>query len=526
MSLETCPGNITVSSLEDIQEGPFRRCDGPIDNLLITSSTDKQLNFTSRPLAVPISNILVQDNPALEKIQLPFQIVDLSDRELGRVEITGSPALKDIDCSHLSQYSQKNFSISDISDGTIDFDRDASASEIYLRNNVISIKNLPELSLLKSVGTVFTLWNVSEIHTMEVQQAHPTYWFWRDLQSIDTIIWTNISTGFTGGSQYEIRNDMIVGPSILDKPPPIEWVNGNMVTSMMFENVVSIGRNLNITENMFITIDVPNLEKVSGGLNIEGNVNCTLNFNTITRIGSLYAVNNPFTTLPGWFPELEEADDIYLNGYIDPSRASNIFPSLKIVHNSIRLEPWNSDFNCTHFLAQANNLGFGGTPYCNSTTDDSSITPESIPTSGSATSNAPPSQTSSSNSPPPSSSSPISPASILSPGAWGGIGAGIAVVLIGGGGLAYLLLRLASYKKKLRQQQQGHAGQEGQDVNGCPVDGPEQKETAARGVIRYEADGAQILESANRQVAPQPREPGNTAVPAEMGAPRLLVELP
>ncbi|KAF3006363.1 hypothetical protein E8E14_006643 [Neopestalotiopsis sp. 37M] len=578
---DPCPENITVSSLEDVLDGPFILCVGTIDNLIITNAVDDQLdltwrNFTSGAGFANILNILIQDNSGLEDIELPtFDSTRLGYPETGRVDIAGNPALRYIDCSTLSQNTKKNFTVSDFSHGTLNFSNHVGADQIYLYNNpeakpALQITDLKELNYLKSVGTLFGTVNVPYIHTLEVEVPDMFGWNFTGLKRVDTVIWTNVSIGLFAGDQYEVLEDMVVGPSIFDEPPPIfdspdsrgsdhpDWI----VSSMRFNGVTSIGRNLNITENTFITIEFSDLNKIAGGLNIEGNVNCTLNFNSTTKIGSLYAVNNTNTALPGWFPELEEADDIYLSGYIDTSGGSSIFPNLKIVHNSIHLEPWNSDFNCTHFLAQANSLGFGGTPYCNNTADDA-FTAAIPPTSSTTVSDNPSSQTTSSisslvstsasiltstfvststsvlispsvstsppvstsSSPPPSSSPPNSSTGALSQGAWAGIGVAIAVVVIGGGVLAYLLVRLATYKKKLRRQQQ-HEGEAGRDENGRTLDDLGQKEMPAREYVRYEADGAQIVEVANRELACQPGELGSNAVPMEMGTPGLLVELP
>jgi hypothetical protein len=329
MPFDPCPENITFSSSEDIHDGPFNLCVGPIGNLIITNTVETQLDFTSRNGLAVVSNFLIQDNPGLEEIQLPYLgFQDARNHDTGRFEITGNPALRQIDVSRLSQYAPKNFTVSDFTH-LLSFSNHAGADQIIIYNNPepgLIIEELPELNYLKSVGSKFAINDVPEIHRMEIEAPDTFEWNFRGLKSVDTAIWTNVSIGQFDVDQYEVREDMVVGPSIFDEPPPFLWIpkfpgdggdEAKWLYSMQFQNLTSVGGALSITENTFITIDFPDLNKVSGRLAIEGNINCTLNFNSTTRIGSLYATNNTDTALPGWFPELEEADDIYLNGYID-----------------------------------------------------------------------------------------------------------------------------------------------------------------------------------------------------------------
>lgn len=328
MPFDPCPENITFSSSEDIHDGPFNLCVGPIENFIITNTVETRLDFTSRNGLGVVSNFLIQDNPGLEEIQLPYLgFRDARNPDTGRFEITGSPALRQIDVSRLSQYAPKNFTVSDFTH-LLNFSNHAGADQIVLYNNPepgLLITELPELNYLKSVGSKFAIEDVPEIHTIEIEAPGPFGWDFKGLKRVNTAIFTNVSFGGFVVDEYEVLEDMVVGPSIFDEPPAIfdspdptgPDKSDRILSSMKFNGVTSIGRNLNITENAFITIEFSNLTKISGGLTIEGNINCTLNFNATTRIGSLYAINNTNTALPGWFPELEEADDIYLNGYID-----------------------------------------------------------------------------------------------------------------------------------------------------------------------------------------------------------------
>ncbi|KAI4591474.1 hypothetical protein KJ359_001006 [Pestalotiopsis sp. 9143b] len=331
---------------------------------------------------------------------------------------------------------------------------------------------------------------------------------------------------------------MVLGPSIFDEPPTVTEY-GATVFTMNFDGVGSIGQNLNITENMFNTLNFSFLDNINGQLRIENNTNCKLLFNGTTSIASIYAANNPNTILPGWFPRPKQVNDVFLNGYINSSLESNIFPSLEIVANSIRLEPWNSDFDCASFLDRARTNGFGS-PSCNLMTPGSDITaasagplatlppPSSTDISGTASGGAPWTSTTTLQGLPSSSINTRTgaPSIKLSRVQWGIIGTGISVSFLICCFTAYYIWCLPAHKKWLwlRWEERRHgegngpeevAGQTEQEVN---VEGKE---------MPHEADGRQVVEAGGREVPHPPSELGNTAVIAEMWAPTTtLAELP
>lgn len=321
MNPDNCPREVFISSQQDIATGPLSRCTGPVESIIITSASDEQLNFpTEDTRRRPISNIVIRDNSELNIVTLPN--TNLSDGDTFHLEISGSPALKTMNASQLYGNAQAafvvNLNMSDIDHGDIYFPKDSKVNDIYVYNSHAGIHNIQWLSYLKTTGTVVSLYGVSEIQTMEIEQPYFSSWIFSGLEKVHAVKWTNVSVGNCAAlsAPFTILEDMAVGPSIFDEPPTVTQ-NGVTVSSMMFDGVGSIGQNLNITENMFDTLDFSFLENINGQLRIEDNTNCTLLFNGTTSIGSIYAANNTNTILPGWFPNLKQVNDIFLNGYIN-----------------------------------------------------------------------------------------------------------------------------------------------------------------------------------------------------------------
>lgn len=322
MNPDNCPREVFISSQQDIATGALSRCTGPVESIIITSASDEQLNFpTEDTRRRPISNIVIRDNSDLNIVTLPT--TNLSDGDTFYLEISGNPALKTMNASQLYGNAQAafvvNLNMSDIDHGDIYFPKDSKVNDIYVYDSHAGIHNVESLSYLKTAGTILSLFDVFEIQTVEFEQYNTSFWYFSGLEQIYTAKWTNVSNGKCAtpyDAPFTVLGDMIVGPSIFDGPPNPTSDNP-FLTSMTFESLSSIGKNLNITENMFNTLNFSSLEDVSGQLRIEDNTNCTLFFNETTSVGSIYAANNPNTVLPGWFPKLKQANDIFLNGYIN-----------------------------------------------------------------------------------------------------------------------------------------------------------------------------------------------------------------
>lgn len=327
MRSHPCPGFIYISSQQDIDEGSFANCDGPIANVIVTNASDDKLDFQTKNNNSPISNIVVRDNLAITSITLPSP--NLSDGATFNLEISGNPALQIMNASQLYRNAQAafvvNLNMSDIDHGSIYFPKDSKVNDIYVYDSHAGIHNIQLLSYLKTAGTILSLYDVSEIQTMEIEQHYISSWVFSGLEKVNTVKWTNVSVGNCAADPvpFTVLEDMVLGPSIFDEPPTVTEY-GATVFTMNFDGVGSIGQNLNITENMFNTLNFSFLDNINGQLRIENNTNCTLLFNGTTSIASIYAANNPNTILPGWFPRLKQVNDVFLNGYIN----SYVFPDV------------------------------------------------------------------------------------------------------------------------------------------------------------------------------------------------------
>ncbi|KAI1814290.1 hypothetical protein GGS20DRAFT_421760 [Poronia punctata] len=100
------------------------------------------------------------------------------------------------------------------------------------------------------------------------------------------------------------------------------------------------------------TVRLPLATSVGKQLSIRDCINSAFVLPALISVGSLIMENNGESILPGDFRNLQFADSIELRGKIDTSGSGNIFPSLKLVKQSITIEASNSDFNCSHLAFQ------------------------------------------------------------------------------------------------------------------------------------------------------------------------------
>ncbi|RYP48251.1 hypothetical protein DL769_011222 [Monosporascus sp. CRB-8-3] len=224
----------------------------------------------------------------------------------------------------------------------------------------IDLQNGGFLSKLVITASVVAAPNITEVYNMTIDQ--PTYLEMDSLASVDKLqvdggddrviarlpnlrsIWEasmrNIANSDFEWQDVAVESSLQLGPSV---PATIYNPFFYGITS----GIISIGMNLIIQENGNCSFVFRKLIFIGGNVDIVGNWNSTFNFREVTRLMSLSMRNNTNSTLPGDFLNLEEAESIYLNGVIDTTAGSNIFPSLKRVRGSVVVEAWNKEFNCS-----------------------------------------------------------------------------------------------------------------------------------------------------------------------------------
>ncbi|TGJ83877.1 hypothetical protein E0Z10_g4878 [Xylaria hypoxylon] len=144
--------------------------------------------------------------------------------------------------------------------------------------------------------------------------------------------------------------------------------------------VHSVDGNFDVEDWSNSTLRLPELTAVGKQLSVHDSINSTFVFSALTSVGNLTMQNNGGSLLPGDFRNLEWADSIQLRGNMDTSSFGNIFPSLKLVKQSITIEASNTDFNCSR-LAFQQSQGLIGQLSCNGLdVDDARADPPSVAT--------------------------------------------------------------------------------------------------------------------------------------------------
>ncbi|KAI0548092.1 hypothetical protein F4679DRAFT_332726 [Xylaria curta] len=222
--------------------------------------------------------------------------------------------------------------------------------------------------------------------------------------------------------------------------------------------ISAIGEDANISSSSNVDLSLNSLATVGGSLFIYNNTNCTFSFGNLTQAVSLSMTDNEDSFLP-WFPLLRQAVNIHMRGFIN---TSSLFPALSLVSDTVVIEPWNDDFNCSELVKQWER-GIIHNLFCNGTNN---VTKEMTNS--------------------------MDGHSRLSTGAWAGIGVSIGVVVLVGVSLIvwlcfrfrHWLEKLADGMKILHQLSRDKSSDEGVDIppnNGIyEVDG--------RGILREKPD--------------------------------------
>ncbi|KAK2762719.1 hypothetical protein FQN54_000893 [Arachnomyces sp. PD_36] len=127
----------------------------------------------------------------------------------------------------------------------------------------------------------------------------------------------------------------------------------------------SIGRDLRVHDNSQLEGSFDQLTYAKN-ISIKNTVDSAFAWPALTDAVSIHMSNNPGTKIPGNMDSLEFVDDIYLNGEIMTDLGPNIFPAIRRAKNSVIIEAWNEDFDCST-LARQWELGYINDLYCNGT---------------------------------------------------------------------------------------------------------------------------------------------------------------
>ncbi|KAI1826129.1 hypothetical protein F4861DRAFT_537242 [Xylaria intraflava] len=413
---------ITITAQADIKNGKLDPCpDDGMLNIIIKNATGV-LNFSN----VTKASMVQVFSPELQTLQFPqlgslrnliadgatnlstisftqlsspvpeiFPNGDYSNTDAISINITGSPALTELDLpTALGLYEvelrdvpklnwiNQNVTTAAVleSDTCLDFPALESVSDLHLTGG--NSASCFRLGKLTSVAN-FTLTSIGPSEVSFGQMP---------LSLIDTLI----------------LESSVVDPSAPD--PTLE-----------FGPLATVGGSAFVTSNANGHIDLGNLNNVKGNLSISNNRNCTFNFDHLGDVDSLLLMDNPNTTLPS-FPSLLRANNIHLRGYIE---TDDIFPALLGVSNTVTIEAWNDDFNCSK-LASQQQAGTINQLSCNGT--DSTYTAATSSPSSSPSDNG------------------------LSPGAKAGIGVGVTIGVLGAAIIiVWLVLRSKNQRKGLLQ---------------------------------------------------------------------------
>ncbi|KAI0454906.1 hypothetical protein F5B21DRAFT_503932 [Xylaria acuta] len=419
--VESC--NITITDQADIESGSLSSCADDETLAISIRNATGVLNFTALTTASLIDvayspQLQILDFPHLKSLQFLTaneatnlssillrrlsspapEIYPNGDYSLGAVyiNITGSPSLTDLDVQDAAGlHGLALREVPGLSNPNI-------TSVVILESS--SCLNLPALRSVRNlhltgsnVENCFVLVKLSSVLNFTLTSIGPS----------------EVTFGQTALS---VTDTLVLESSVID-------ASASHFNTLEVGPVASVGSNAFVTSNANVHINFDNLNSVKGNLSINNNQNCTFNFDHLGEVDSLLLMDNPNTPLPS-FPSLLRANNIHLRGYID---AANIFPALVTVSNTVTIEAWNDDFNCSKLVSQYQE----GTIHklsCNGTDNVTQTTGGGPP------------------------SSPSTPASEngLTQGAKAGIGVGVTVSVLGAAiAIIWLILRFNIQRKGL-----------------------------------------------------------------------------
>lgn len=169
---------------------------------------------------------------------------------------------------------------------------------------VVNIRRLNRVMIDHSSSMVFD--SLEEVIELEINASQRLRF--PSFHSVHSVIIQDITLLEMDWENVSIKGFLELGPSV----PP-----AGFAYSTVPSGIISIGHELTIREHSDTDLSFDQLTTIGGNVNISGNKNCEFHFDKLTRLLNLSMVDNPNSTLPGGFLDLEDADNIHLNGNID-----------------------------------------------------------------------------------------------------------------------------------------------------------------------------------------------------------------
>ncbi|KAI0966508.1 hypothetical protein F4678DRAFT_484136 [Xylaria arbuscula] len=318
---------ITITDQADIESGSLSSC--AKDDLIQISIRNATgvLNFTALTEAFTIE---ISDSPQLQVLDFPvLQTLDglLSNEATNLSSISLRQLTSPAPDIYPGGYNATGLGALILRDvPTLDFDNPNITSAVIVESD--DCFNLPALV---SAGNIHLIGSVVE-NCFGLEK----------LASVQNFTLTNITPSVItfGQAVLAVTDTLVVESSVVD-PSAYEY-------TLELDPVASIGGGGFVTSNANLHINLGNLNSVKGNLSVNNNQNCTFNFDQLEEVDSLLVMDNPNTSLPS-FPSLLRANTIHLRGYINDS---NVFPALVRVADTVTIEAWNDDFNCSKLLSQ------------------------------------------------------------------------------------------------------------------------------------------------------------------------------
>ncbi|KAJ3578992.1 hypothetical protein NPX13_g1576 [Xylaria arbuscula] len=375
MDSYSCPQAFTISNQQDINASAtgLAQCTGEDVSINIVSPTT-DLIFPSELLVNNISvtgledsrNTLHLDLNAIDGVENLYMEEFLNGSLILPIQVSPFDGIVQsitVTNSRRSQWTYDNVQV--YGNGTSEW-RQVNGSRIT------TFQDITYLNVLQLQDTAITSPTLKSIANLE---SDNTVLRVPQLAYIGNATFTNFIFPTLSSQSLQFVGDLTVQHRVpLDDDDPVRDIADSLW------DIQSVDGNFAIQDWSNGTLDLSTLATVEKQLSVRDSINTNFVFSDLSSVGNLVMENNGESLLPGDFRNLEFADSIQLKGKIDTSSFGNIFPSLKLVKQSITVEASNNDFNCSHLIFQQSQ-GLIGQVNCNGLNgDDSDMDPSSSAT--------------------------------------------------------------------------------------------------------------------------------------------------